>query len=324
MKKLFAIVLLICFVSTSALATVPKSQDDFFYDEADVLSYEVEGVIFYNNQALEKACGSEIVVAAVKTTGYTAIDEYAYRMFNEWEVGDKKKDNGFLLLLSIEDEDAFLCQGTGAERIIDAGGITRMMDEYLKDDFFAKRYSDGVLKIFEALFTTVRDFYGINLAFMDEEALTRAGKLDGTAEWDSAPKDRAPKADKDSGNDTLSTILGAIIVIAIIVAIVSRPRRRGAVRTGPTVIVTPSRPARTTRTYRPRSGSFSGWSSTPRSSGGWSSGSSSRSTSSRSGSGFSSGSSSRSSSSGSRGGFSGGRTGGGSSRGSGGGFSRGR
>lgn len=330
---------MLCLLSTAAFAAVPKAGENFYlYDEADVISYEDEGVIFYNNEALEKACGAQIVIAAVKTTGSKTIEKYTYELFNKWEVGDKKKDNGFLLVMAIEDQDAYLCQGTGAERIIDAGELKLFMNDYLADDFFAGRYSEGAVKIFKALFETVRDYYGINLAFMDEEALTRAGKLGGTAEWDSAPGDRAPKADKDSDNDTLSTILGAIIVIAIIVAIVARPRKRKgyvAPAPAPTVVVAPrTRVVRTTRTYAPRSGSF--WGTATRStssssrpvsstrSSGWTSSSSTRSSTARSGSGFSSGSRSsvtRSSSS-SRSGFSGGRGGGGSSRGSGAGFGR--
>ena len=320
MKKLFAILLTLCLLSTAAFASMPKSGENFYlYDGADVISYEAEGVIFYNNEALEKACGAQIVVATVKNTGSKTTEKYAYELFNKWEVGDKKKDNGFLLLMTIEDDDYYLCEGTGAERIINAGELKLMLNEYLEPDFAKKKYSDGAVKIFEAVFEAVRDHYGINLAFMDEEALTRTGKLGGTAEWDSKPSGAVPDNDVEEGQG-IAVLLGVIIVIAIIVAIASRPRRRGAVRTGPTVIVTPSRPVRTTRTYRPRSGSFSGWSSTPRSSGGWSSGSSSRSSGSTSRS--SSSGAGRSFSSGSRGGFSGGRGGGGSSRG--GGAGRGR
>ena len=320
MKKLLSVALILCLLSTAAFAAMPEAEKNIYvYDGADVISYEDEGVIFYNNQALEKACGAQIVIATVKNTGSKTTEKYAYELFNKWEVGDKKKDNGFLLLMTIEDDDYYLCEGTGAERIINAGELKLMLNEYLEPDFAKKKYSDGAVKIFEAVFEAVRDHYGINLAFMDEEALTRTGKLGGTAEWDSKPSGAVPDNDVEEGQG-IAVLLGIIIVIAIIVAIASRPRRRGAVRTGPTVIVTPSRPVRTTRTYRPRSGSFSGWSSTPRSSGGWSSGSSSRSSGSTSRS--SSSGAGRSFSSGSRGGFSGGRGGGGSSRG--GGAGRGR
>lgn len=320
MKKLLSVALILCLLSTAAFAAMPEAGENIYvYDGADVISYEDEGVIFYNNQALEKACGAQIVIATVKNTGSKTTENYAYQLFNKWGVGDKKKDNGFLLLMTIEDDDYYLCEGTGAERIIDAGELKLMLNEYLEPDFAKKKYSDGAVKIFEAVFEAVRDHYGINLAFMDEEALKHNGKLGGAAEWDSKPSGAMPNNDVDEGKG-IATLLGIIIVIAIIVAIASRPRRRGAVRTGPTVIVTPSRPARTyrtTRTYRPRSGSFSSWSSgSSRSSGSYRSSGSSWSSSSRS----SSSSSSRSS--GSSRGFSGGSFGGGSSRG--GGAGRGR
>ena len=103
MKKLFSRTLALTFallLAFSALASsLPSPSEDFYYyDAAGVLDYETEAVIYYNNVELQKATGSQIVVAAVDTTGSLSRQQYAYRLASKWAVGDKKKDNGFLLL----------------------------------------------------------------------------------------------------------------------------------------------------------------------------------------------------------------------------------
>ena len=110
MKKTFALLLVFLLCAGTALASgMPKASKDFYYyDSANVLDYETEAVIFYNNKALAKACGAEIVVAAIPTTGRDEIGNYAYKLFNAWGIGDKKKDNGFLLLLAVDDDDYYM------------------------------------------------------------------------------------------------------------------------------------------------------------------------------------------------------------------------
>ena len=112
-------------------------------------------MIYHNNVDLQKACGAQIVVAAVKTLNGLTREDYAYRLINEWGVGDKTGNNGVVLLLAIEEDDYYLTTGTGLERHLDAGTIKTILDEYLEPDFASKNYDDGVRKTFEAIFTRV-------------------------------------------------------------------------------------------------------------------------------------------------------------------------
>ncbi|MBQ4452230.1 MAG: TPM domain-containing protein [Clostridia bacterium] len=347
MKKKFALLLVFLLCAGTALASgMPEASKDFYYyDSANVLDYETEAVIFYNNKALAKACGAEIVVAAIPTTGRDEIGNYAYKLFNAWGIGDKKKDNGFLLLLAVDDDDYYMTKGNGTGAIMTPGEVTDMLYDYLEADFAAKNYSAGVEKVFEQTFKTLTSYYGLNLAYQDEQSLIRSGKIEAetreTVGFGGA--DREVTAEESSeGSGIMGLVVLAIIVIIIVAIVKSRrkTRRRGAVivppaNPTPTVVVAPrvrmtggvrpraARPARPVQ-YRSPSGLgglFSGLSGLGGSSSSRSSSPSRSSSSSSRSSGWSS--SSRSSSSSSRSsGFGGARGGGGHSSGSGGGRRR--
>ena len=124
-------------------------------------------MIYHNNVDLQKACGAQIVVAAVKTLNGLTREDYAYRLINEWGVGDKTGNNGAVLLLAIEEDDYYLTTGTGMERHLDAGAAKTMLDKYLEPDFAKKDYDAGIRKIFEALFKRVNSVYRAGVTFRD-------------------------------------------------------------------------------------------------------------------------------------------------------------
>lgn len=149
-----------------AQADIVKPNDDFYYyDDAGVLSDATRAMIYYNNVELEKACGAQLVVAAVKTLNGQTCESYAYQLINDWGVGDKDENNGAVLLLAINEDDYYLTTGTGLERHLDAGTVKTLLDEYLEPDFAKKDYDAGVQKIFEALFERVSDAYRAGVTF---------------------------------------------------------------------------------------------------------------------------------------------------------------
>ena len=137
-----ALMIVLC---APAMAKVVSPGPDFYYlDNANVLSESLEGEIYFANKLLYDACGAQIVVVTVDTTGREAIDDYAYELFNDWGIGDAAKNNGFLLLLAIDDDDYYARTGSGIDRSFSAGTIKDYYDKYLEQDFAAKRYDAGV------------------------------------------------------------------------------------------------------------------------------------------------------------------------------------
>ena len=337
-KKLFRVcalaLALLALLCAPAMAKVVSPGPDFYYlDNANVLSEELKGEIFFANKLLYDACGAQIVVVTVDSTGRDAIDDYAYELFNSWGIGDAAKNNGFLLLLAINDDDYYARTGSGLDRRFSASTIKEYYDDYLERDFAAKRYEEGVRKFFEAVFERIATTYSADVTAADGVAAYRQyvaqnsagdgfGGYSGTRRK-SAINDGYRDYHEDDDSGIGFGVVVAIILVIVLVVLISRGRRaRRRVRVvpppppppmgfgyGPTRTVWHTGPTIRTGPSRPRSTSGGGLFG-----GGSSSFGSSRSSS---GGGFrSSSSSSRSS------GFGGG--GGGGGRSSGGGAGRGR
>ena len=336
MKKALRIVLaaavLLVALCLPAFAKVVSPGADFYYlDQADVLSQALEGEIYFSNTLLEEACGAQVVVVTVKNTGTQAIDDYAYDLFNDWGIGDASKNNGFLLLLSIGDDDYYALSGTGLRSRFSSSAIKDYYDQYLEKDFAAGNYEAGVKKFFEAVFKRVSDTYsagvttdeGIEayesyMASLEDEYENSYGGYAG-------PSRNGDYGESSGGSAFMGFLIVVVLVVVLIMVSSSRRRRRRAAIFPPppptpsNIYIAPRvvRP-RPTVGYRPPMGGmgFSSGASRPSSSS-----STRRSSGISFGSSHSSGSSFRSSSSRSSG-FGGGHSGGGRSVG--GGAGRGR
>ncbi len=344
-----ALRLAICFAAAlalmcaPALAKVVSAGTDFFYlDNANVMSEALEGEIYFCNQLLDKACGAQIVVVTIDTTGTEAIDDYAYDLFNKWRIGDQKQQNGLLILLAIGDDNYYVLPGTGLESRFSAGYIGEYVDEYLEPNFASGDYEAAVKKFFEAVFARVADTYDANVtvsqgvdAYKKFVAANSESDSFGGYEWTGGHA-RGDESEESGGSAMLGFVIVLIIILVVVMA--KRNSRRRAVRRPivsddtATMIMADQLLRNASRTARPphiiptrtapgyRPFSF-GAPSTPRSS---------RPTVSRPSSGFSGGglfgggssSSSRSSGGSHFGGFGGGHGGGGGTRG--GGVGRGR
>lgn len=173
MKKTFFRVLslaicLIFFVLaliTPASAKIPSPSRYFYaYDEANVLTLSTEDHIISVNEELSSKCGAQIVVACVKTTGGAEIADYAYKMFNQWKIGDKDRKNGVLVLLAVDDQDYYALQGKGLENLLSSGTLKLLLDQHLEPYFSTGAYDEGVLSIFDELVTFLAEIYSISVS----------------------------------------------------------------------------------------------------------------------------------------------------------------
>ncbi len=148
--------------SSNMTETTPVTA--FCYDDAAVLSDAFEQNINAAGQRLSAACGAEIVVAAIKTTGSMSIQDYGTALYNTWGIGDEAKRNGFLLLLVIDDDNYYAKTGEGLDKLFPRTKLQEYFAMYLEPDFAAKNYEEGARKIFDAVYADIAGMYGINIA----------------------------------------------------------------------------------------------------------------------------------------------------------------
>lgn len=235
---------LICALSVTALvmllscgaafAAVPEASNDFYVaDYAGVIDRTTEDYIIEQNAALESLCGAQIVVATVDFLDGMDIEDYAYKMFNDWEIGDASENNGVLLLLVIGEENYWCMQGTGLESVLTSGEIGDILWDYLEEDFAAENYSDGVRKTFDELYELVYDYY--------EDSSYAAGYVGN----DPYGSDDYYYEDSEGGfMDVVIGLLVLIVIIAVVSAVIGDTRRRRRRNSGTSTYVPVSKPRR--------------------------------------------------------------------------------
>jgi hypothetical protein len=148
-------------------AIIEPNRDFYYYDEMGVLSKALKGEIYFTNERLYRDCGAQIVVVVLPTTGAENIEDYSIRLFNSWGIGDSQRNNGFLLLLAIDDENYYACPGTGLREALPSEEISRMLFDNLEGDFAARKYDSGVRKTYEALFLRIASICGSDVTIQE-------------------------------------------------------------------------------------------------------------------------------------------------------------
>ena len=155
-----AALLMLALLVQAAFASVVKPTEEAYYlDEAGVFSDALRGEIFFSDDLLYDACGAELIVVAIKSTGKLTIAEYAKTLFNEWGIGGSEEQNGFLLLLAINDGKYYGLAGTGLQPKFTAGMIKNYLETSPPPDFDKRDYETGTRKFFEAAFEKIAPIY---------------------------------------------------------------------------------------------------------------------------------------------------------------------
>ena len=220
--------------ATAALGGVIGQSDSFYVaDYADVITADTEQYIIEKNADLEQLCGGQIVVAAVDFLDGMDIEDYAYKLFSDWEIGDADKKNGILLLLAIGEENYWCMQGKGLENSLTSGDIDDILWNYLEEDFAAGDYDAGVRSVFDELYDRIADIYGVS---------GQGAGASGT---------NGNESGYTAAADSFKKILKIVIIITLIIVVLfiistssNRTRRR------PVVFIPTSRPSRPPRTTR--------------------------------------------------------------------------
>jgi uncharacterized protein len=144
----FLCVLLFSSYAVSAKYTKPVG---WVNDFAGVLSEETKSAISKVANDVEQATSDEIAVVTIKSLGQSSIEEYALGIFNEWGIGKKEKNNGVLLLASVEEKRLRIEVGYGLEGILSDGRCGEILDRYVVQEFRKGNYNGSLLSGARAL-----------------------------------------------------------------------------------------------------------------------------------------------------------------------------
>lgn len=184
-------------ISQVSAAVVNPNSDFYVNDGAKLLTDSTKQYIMNTNIELEKKTGAQIVVVTVSSLDGMSIEEYANELFNNWEIGDKTKENGLLLLCSYKDRKFRVEVGYGLEGRLPDGKTGRIQDEYIIPYLKENDFDKGIKNGYSAFLKEVADEYGVSITGSED----------------------AEKQEDDTIGAVMSIIINIIFMIIIIFAI---------------------------------------------------------------------------------------------------------
>lgn len=189
----------------------PKLVNDF----ANVLSPDEEARLEKTLVAYDDSTSNQIAIVLVNTLNDYPIEEYALKLFRDWGIGNKKTNNGVLIIAAIDDRKIRIEVGYGLEGAIPDITANQIIRNDIQPNFRRSDYYDG---LDAAAASIIRAATG---EYTAPEGYSERGK------------------GKGGGN-----ILGMLIIFIIIIIVLSNINkgggggfmsRRGYRGTGPTI-----------------------------------------------------------------------------------------
>jgi uncharacterized protein len=113
-------------------------------DFAGILTAAQKESLEQRCRAVREATGAQLAVVTLKSLEGGQVDDFAVRLFKQWGIGQKDKQNGVLLLVAIEDRKARIEVGYGLEPILPDALAGRILNEQLFPAFKRQQYAAGL------------------------------------------------------------------------------------------------------------------------------------------------------------------------------------
>ncbi len=145
--KQFLIILVSFFTVSlvSAQNILPKPNPPrLVTDMANVLSQQQKDFLERKLVAIDDSSSNQIAVVLIKTLNDYPIEEYSTKLFRDWGIGNKKTNNGILLIAAIDDHKVRIEVGYGLEGAIPDITVASIIRNDIAPKFKAGDYFNGI------------------------------------------------------------------------------------------------------------------------------------------------------------------------------------
>lgn len=164
MKRLLLPLLLIIIPFITAAVTPDQVQNvhvadrtRYVTDQAGVLSPQARQAADSLLADMWRQSSAEPVAVIVPDLSGADIDDYATELFSLWGIGKKDKDNGVLVLISVDDRKAAIRTGYGTEGVLPDVIASRIIRNDMAPNFREGDYDAGVLAALRTIHTSLTD-----------------------------------------------------------------------------------------------------------------------------------------------------------------------
>lgn len=108
---------------------------------------------------IEKTTSTQITIVTIKNLGSYEVAQYAVELANRWGIGQKGKDNGVLLLASVDDRKVNISTGYGLEGALTDALSGRIIRNEITPEFKNGRFYEGFNKGTDAIIAATKGEY---------------------------------------------------------------------------------------------------------------------------------------------------------------------
>lgn len=161
---LFFLFILIPFKNVNGEVELPSPTNlKYVNDYENLLDIDTKEYIISVGNELENKTGAQAVIVIVNSLEGNNISDYGNKLFRNWGIGQKDKNNGLLILLSMEDRKWRVEVGRGLEGAIPDILSNRVMESAAVPEFKNNNYGEGLRNTYSIFADMIAKEYGVTL-----------------------------------------------------------------------------------------------------------------------------------------------------------------
>ncbi len=149
--------------SFASVPEIPAVPSQYVVDLAGIVDDATKARLNSSLQELEEKTTAQMVILTVPGLNGESIEDLSLRTAEKWKLGQKGKDNGVLLIISLQDRKYRFEIGYGLERILPDSLVGSIGRSYLVPNFRSGNYSKGISDTAFAVINTIAAAEGITL-----------------------------------------------------------------------------------------------------------------------------------------------------------------
>lgn len=164
-----AALLLLTGCNAEPTMTYPEPTERFFINDfANIMTDEDEQMVYTAGASLYEATDAQIVLLTVNDLGGQSLEDYALAIARDWGIGDADKDNGILLLFTVDGPHSRIEVGYGLEGALNDSKAGRILDTYLVPWYEdSDAWSAQLTDTYKAIINEVYREYGLTENLLD-------------------------------------------------------------------------------------------------------------------------------------------------------------
>jgi len=151
---------------SSALAKevkIPSRGTGYVSDFAGLLKPTDKMTITKYASELEKKTTAQLAIVTIQSTKPETTQGFSVRLFDQWKIGQRGRDNGALILIAVKDRKAWITTGYGLEGAIPDVIANKIVQAKMIPYFKNGQYSQGIKEGSVAVISLIAKEYAVQI-----------------------------------------------------------------------------------------------------------------------------------------------------------------